>query len=156
MGVIETRIRFRRVMMEPFVFVMCWNLTAIYQHLLSDRKFGLTHNLLATKVMPTLIPLTVAPGLSIDQVALYLGVDHVIFCLTTSSPKISRTIILVLLIKNVYSPYFRRLVDALTIITILACVAQPSRMTAVDFDFSELGRPKCPMNSVMEWKLQEG
>jgi len=43
-------------------------LTAIYQHLLSDRKFGLTHNLLATKVMPTLIPLTVAPGLNIDQV----------------------------------------------------------------------------------------
>jgi len=42
-------------------------LTAIYQHLLSDRKFGLTHNLLATKVMPTLIPLTVAPGLNIDQ-----------------------------------------------------------------------------------------
>jgi len=45
-------------------------LTAIYQHLLSDRKFGLTHNLLATKVMPTLIPLTVAPGLNIDQARL--------------------------------------------------------------------------------------
>lgn len=40
---------------------------AIYKHLLSDRKFGLTYNLLATKVMPTLIPLTVCPGLSISQ-----------------------------------------------------------------------------------------
>lgn len=41
---------------------------AIYQHLLSDRKFGLTYNLLASKIMPTLIPLSVCPGLSIDQV----------------------------------------------------------------------------------------
>lgn len=40
----------------------------IYKHLLSDRKFGLTHSLLATKVMPALIPLTVTPGLSIEQV----------------------------------------------------------------------------------------
>ena len=40
----------------------------IYKHLLSDKKFGLTHNLLACKVMPTLIPLTVAPGLNIEQV----------------------------------------------------------------------------------------
>lgn len=42
----------------------------IYKHLLSDRQFGLTHNLLATKVMPSLIPHSVDPGLSIDQVRL--------------------------------------------------------------------------------------
>jgi len=41
---------------------------AIYRHLLSDRKFGLTHNLLATKVMPSLIPLSISPGYSLDQV----------------------------------------------------------------------------------------
>ncbi|ELU03322.1 hypothetical protein CAPTEDRAFT_140753, partial [Capitella teleta] len=40
---------------------------AIYKHLLSDKKFGLTHSLLATKVMPTLIPHTVLPGLNIEQ-----------------------------------------------------------------------------------------
>ena len=44
--------------------------SAIYNHLLGDRKFGLPHNLLATKVMPTIIPLTVAPGLSLEQVSL--------------------------------------------------------------------------------------
>ena len=43
---------------------------AIYRHLLSDRKFGLTHNLLATRVMPSLIPLSISPGYSLDQVQL--------------------------------------------------------------------------------------
>ncbi|ESO03808.1 hypothetical protein HELRODRAFT_191964 [Helobdella robusta] len=40
---------------------------AIYRHLLSDRKYGLTHNILATKVIPSLIPYAVAPGLTIAQ-----------------------------------------------------------------------------------------
>lgn len=40
----------------------------IYKHLLSDRKFGLTHNLIATKVMPPLVPQTVNPGLNMEQV----------------------------------------------------------------------------------------
>lgn len=35
---------------------------------MSDKKFGLTHNLIATKVMPPLIPQTVNPGLSMEQV----------------------------------------------------------------------------------------
>ncbi|KAK3783165.1 hypothetical protein RRG08_046959 [Elysia crispata] len=39
----------------------------IYKHMLSDKKFGLTHNLIATKVMPSLIPHTVNPGLSMEQ-----------------------------------------------------------------------------------------
>ena len=37
--------------------------------MLSDKKFGLTANLLATKVMPTLIPHTATPGMSLDQVS---------------------------------------------------------------------------------------
>ncbi len=36
--------------------------------MLSDKKFGLTANLLATRVMPTLIPHTVTPGMTLDQV----------------------------------------------------------------------------------------
>ncbi|CAH1775961.1 unnamed protein product [Owenia fusiformis] len=39
----------------------------IYKHMLSDKKFGLTHNLIATKVMPPLIPYTVHPGLTMEQ-----------------------------------------------------------------------------------------
>ncbi|XP_063416116.1 SCY1-like protein 2 isoform X4 [Mytilus trossulus] len=42
-------------------------IVGIYKHLLSDRKFGLTHNLIATKVMPPLIPQTVNPGLTMEQ-----------------------------------------------------------------------------------------
>ncbi|XP_050401099.1 SCY1-like protein 2 [Patella vulgata] len=39
----------------------------VYKHMLSDKKFGLTHNLIASKVMPSLIPHTVNPGLSMEQ-----------------------------------------------------------------------------------------
>ncbi|GFR65408.1 SCY1-like protein 2 [Elysia marginata] len=54
----------------------------IYKHMLSDKKFGLTHNLIATKVMPTLIPHTVNPGLSMEQFGSLMEVlrdmlDHV-------------------------------------------------------------------------------
>ena len=42
----------------------------IYKHMLSDKKFGLTHNLIASKVMPPLIPCTVSPGLDMEQVTL--------------------------------------------------------------------------------------
>jgi len=52
----------------------CIYCSAIYRHLLSDKKYGLTHNLLATKIMPTLIPLAVCPGLSIDQVSIIYSV----------------------------------------------------------------------------------
>ncbi|GFO05052.1 scy1-like protein 2 isoform x5, partial [Plakobranchus ocellatus] len=45
--------------------IMC--VVGIYKHMLSDKKFGLTHNLIATKVMPTLIPHTVNPGLNMEQ-----------------------------------------------------------------------------------------
>ncbi|XP_076341084.1 SCY1-like protein 2 [Tachypleus tridentatus] len=39
----------------------------IYKHMLGDKRYGLTVNLLATKVMPALIPVTVSPGLKLDQ-----------------------------------------------------------------------------------------
>ena len=45
-------------------------IAGIYKHLLKDKKYGLTHNLIATKVMPPLIPQTVNPGLSMEQVGL--------------------------------------------------------------------------------------
>ncbi|CAI9739377.1 2 [Octopus vulgaris] len=43
------------------------SIVGIYSHLLSNKRFGLTHNLVATKVMPPLIPHTVNPGLTMDQ-----------------------------------------------------------------------------------------
>lgn len=36
--------------------------------MLGDKRYGLTVNLLATKVMPTLIPAAVSPALKLDQV----------------------------------------------------------------------------------------
>ncbi|KAF8790362.1 SCY1-like protein 2 isoform X2 [Argiope bruennichi] len=39
----------------------------IYKHMLGDKKYGLTVNLIATKVMPALIPVVVSPGLKLDQ-----------------------------------------------------------------------------------------
>lgn len=47
-------------------------ITGIYKNLLKDKRYGLTHNLIATKVMPPLIPQTVNPGLSMEQVYLLL------------------------------------------------------------------------------------
>ncbi|XP_076315825.1 SCY1-like protein 2 [Tachypleus tridentatus] len=39
----------------------------IYKHMLGDKRYGLTVNLLSTKVMPALIPIVVCPGLKLDQ-----------------------------------------------------------------------------------------
>ena len=38
--------------------------------MLSDKKFGLTHNILATKVLPHLIPYTVNPSLNGEEVSI--------------------------------------------------------------------------------------
>ncbi|XP_041357595.1 SCY1-like protein 2 [Gigantopelta aegis] len=43
------------------------HIVGVYKHMLSDKKFGLTHNLIASKVMPSLIPHTVNPGLTMEQ-----------------------------------------------------------------------------------------
>ncbi|XP_022253725.1 SCY1-like protein 2 [Limulus polyphemus] len=39
----------------------------IYKHMLGDKRYGLTVNHLASKVMPTLIPVVVSPGLNLNQ-----------------------------------------------------------------------------------------
>ena len=39
--------------------------------MLNDKRFGLNVNLLATKVMPTLIPIIVSPNLKIEEVWCY-------------------------------------------------------------------------------------
>lgn len=40
--------------------------------MLGDKRYGLTVNLLATKVMPSLIPVVVSPALKLDQVNMFL------------------------------------------------------------------------------------
>ncbi|CAM1318602.1 Uncharacterised protein g6973 [Pycnogonum litorale] len=42
---------------------------SIYKHMLSDKRYGLTANLVATKVMPSLVPLAVCPALKYDEFA---------------------------------------------------------------------------------------
>ncbi|XP_067126202.1 SCY1-like protein 2 isoform X1 [Centruroides vittatus] len=39
----------------------------IYKHMLGDKRYGLTVNMLATKVMPVLIPVVVSPALKLHQ-----------------------------------------------------------------------------------------
>ncbi|XP_076329759.1 SCY1-like protein 2 [Tachypleus tridentatus] len=39
----------------------------IYKHMLGDKRYGLTVNHLASKVMPALIPVVVSPGLNLNQ-----------------------------------------------------------------------------------------
>lgn len=50
--------------------------------MLSDKKFGLSVNLMATRVMPSLLPQTVNPSLNLDQFTILLEVlqemlDHI-------------------------------------------------------------------------------
>ncbi|KAB0792054.1 hypothetical protein PPYR_14015 [Photinus pyralis] len=46
----------------------------IYRLMLSDKKYGLSINLMATKVMPSLLPQTVNPSLNLDQFTTLLEV----------------------------------------------------------------------------------
>ncbi|GJQ76912.1 hypothetical protein Trydic_g15113 [Trypoxylus dichotomus] len=47
---------------------------SIYRLMLSDKKFGLSVNLMATKVMPSLLPQTVNPSLNLEQFTILLEV----------------------------------------------------------------------------------
>ncbi|XP_046394764.1 SCY1-like protein 2 isoform X2 [Ischnura elegans] len=54
----------------------------IYRIMLSDKKYGLSVNLMATRVMPSLIPQTVNPSLNLEQFTILLEVlqemlDHI-------------------------------------------------------------------------------
>lgn len=42
--------------------------------MLSDKKYGLSVNVMATRVMPSLLPQTVNPSLNLEQFTLLLGV----------------------------------------------------------------------------------
>lgn len=44
--------------------------TGIYRRMMADKRYGLTVNLLATKVLPILIPVAVSPALKLEQVTL--------------------------------------------------------------------------------------
>lgn len=46
----------------------------IYRIMLSDKKYGLSVNVMATRVMPSLLPQTVNPSLNLEQFTLLLGV----------------------------------------------------------------------------------
>ncbi|GAB6033329.1 hypothetical protein CHUAL_013097 [Chamberlinius hualienensis] len=51
----------------------------IYKQLLSDKKYGLTVNLIATKVLPSLTPQMVNPALDLDNFTLLMGVVQEMF-----------------------------------------------------------------------------
>lgn len=40
----------------------------IYKQMMSDKRYGLTVNILATKVLPALTPVVVSPNLKLDEV----------------------------------------------------------------------------------------
>lgn len=46
----------------------------IYRLMLSDKKYGLSINLMATKVMPSLLPQTINPSLNLEQFTILLEV----------------------------------------------------------------------------------
>ncbi|XP_039287541.1 SCY1-like protein 2 [Nilaparvata lugens] len=61
---------------------ICLRVVNIYRLMLSDKKYGLSVNLMATRVMPSLLPQTVNPSLNLDQFTCLLEVlqemlDHI-------------------------------------------------------------------------------
>ncbi|XP_055536695.1 SCY1-like protein 2 isoform X5 [Wyeomyia smithii] len=56
---------------DPDIIVRVAN---IYRIMLCDKKYGLTVNIMATKVMPTLLPQTVNPSLNLEQFMILLEV----------------------------------------------------------------------------------
>lgn len=51
----------------------------LYKSMLLERKFGLTTNVMATKMIPALAPQTVNPALNVEQFANIMEVAHLIF-----------------------------------------------------------------------------
>lgn len=47
----------------------------IYRIMLSDKKYGLSVNIMATRVMPSLLPQTVNPSLNLEQFTILLEVS---------------------------------------------------------------------------------
>lgn len=51
------------------------NYADIYRIMLSDKKYGLSVNMMATRVMPSLLPQTVNPSLNLEQFMILLEVS---------------------------------------------------------------------------------
>lgn len=51
----------------------------LYKSMLLERKFGLTTNVMATKMIPALAPQTVNPALNVEQFTNIMEVPHLIF-----------------------------------------------------------------------------
>lgn len=67
----------RRVNLNESNFCFCFpaNQLDIYRIMLSDKKYGLSVNMMATRVMPSLLPQTVNPSLNLEQFMILLEVS---------------------------------------------------------------------------------
>ena len=51
-----------------FLILLIFHLTDIFEAILNDKRLNLSHNILASKIMPFIVPFSALPGLSIEQV----------------------------------------------------------------------------------------
>lgn len=58
-----------------FSFSSTRNQLDIYRIMLSDKKYGLSVNMMATRVLPSLVPQTVNPSLNLEQFMILLEVS---------------------------------------------------------------------------------
>lgn len=63
--------------------------TGLYKSMLLERKFGLTTNVMATKMIPSLAPQTVNPALNVDQFTNLMEVQYLFFFIRYYLHKIS-------------------------------------------------------------------
>lgn len=66
-----------------FLFFFLFYFIDIYRVMLSDKKYGLSVNIMATRVMPSLIPQTVNPSLNLEQFTILLEVNFKIIIIIT-------------------------------------------------------------------------
>lgn len=71
---------FARFIRFGLLFIFIW--IDIYRIMLSDKKYGLSVNIMATRVMPSLLPQTVNPSLNLEQFTILLEtlqemLDHI-------------------------------------------------------------------------------
>lgn len=66
----------------------------IYRIMLSDKKYGLSVNMMATRVMPSLLPQTVNPSLNLEQFMILLEVSRSVPRFSALTAAISHTQVL--------------------------------------------------------------
>lgn len=66
----------------------------IYRIMLSDKKYGLSVNMMATRVMPSLLPQTVNPSLNLEQFMILLEVSRCVPRFSALTAAISHTQVL--------------------------------------------------------------